>query len=160
MHNRSDEINNLLNPAFCGAVYVAMVDGYNSKSESNIPIYLPYVLMPIILHKDSRNTIPSTAITKFHSWIQSKEQVKIGLHKRVKSLEPFISEAMLFLSGQGLLMIDDLGAIELTSKTKINKIIKNSESISEYIRKAKTLGTICGNTHSDSTILALLGLQI
>jgi ABC-three component (ABC-3C) system Middle Component 3 len=160
MHKRSTETRNLLNPAFCGLIYASIVDGYNSKSEGAIPFYLLYILMPIVLHKESRQTIPKSSLTKFLTWIQQSEQIKIGLPERAISLKPFVSEAAIFLHGQGHIESDQKLGIRTTNTTKIKNIVKKSESIKEYTRKAKTLGAMCGKNNSDLSILALLGVRL
>jgi hypothetical protein len=160
MSERSMETNNLLNPAFCGLVYASIVEGFNSKSITTIPFYLPYILMPIVLHKESRLQIPSTTATKFHSWIQNAEQIKIGLPERARSLKPFVSEAATFLHGQGHIESDETLGIKIKELRKMKKIISESEATTEYTRKAKILGAICGKNNSDLSILALLGVQL
>ena len=160
MEHKSIETKNLLNPAFCGLVYASLVDGYNSKSKKSIPFYLPYILLPIVLHKESRFKIPSTSISKFHIWLQQSEEIKIGLKNRSKNLKPFVSNAALFLHGQGLISSDDNFRIDIQNHKKLNKIINSSISIKEYTKKAKTLGAICGKTNSNTTLLALLGVTL
>lgn len=160
MLDRSTEIRNLLNPAFCGLIYASLVEGYNSKSAVIIPFYLPYILMPIILHKESRLQIPSTSVTKFHVWLQGVEQIKMGLPDRTRHLRPFVSEAAMFLHGQGFIELDKKMGIKIKGQGKMSKILSKSESITEYTRKAKTLGAMCGKNSSDLSILALLGVQL
>lgn len=159
MKNRSTETKNLLNPAFCALVYASIVEGYNSKSSTTIPFYLPYILMPIVLHKESRLQIPATSATKFHAWIQKSEQIKIGLPERARSLKSFVSDATMFLHGQGYIESDEKMGIRINNSGKIKKIINKSESIAEYTRKARTLGAMCGKNNSDISILAILGVQ-
>ena len=159
MRDRSIETRNLLNPAFCGLIYASIVTGYNLKSRSSIPYYLPYILMPIILHKESRLKIPDTSATKFHSWLQNSEEIKIGLAERAVNLKPFVSEAVMFLHGQGHIKSDSEFGISVVKQSSINTMLKNSPMISDYIKKAKTIGAMCGKNNSALTIMALLGVQ-
>lgn len=160
MLERSTETKNLLNPAFCGLIYASIVEGYNSKSTTIIPFYLPYILMPMILHKESRLQIPSTSATKFHIWLQGAEQIKMGLPERARSLKPFVSEAAMFLHGQGFIELDEKLGVKIKKPAEMKKNISKSESTTEYTRKAKTLGAICGKNNSELSILALLGVQL
>lgn len=157
---KSTETKNLLNPAFCGLVYASIVDGFNSKSSTLIPFYLPYILMPIVLHKESRLAIPATSVSKFHIWLQGNEQIKIGLARRIKSLEPYVSDASMFLHGQGYIESTTDFCIKLKKTSTMKKIVNSSESIVEYTTKAQTLGAICGKNNSVLSILALLGVQL
>lgn len=157
---KSAEIENLLNPAFCGVVCVAIVEGYNSKSKTNIPFYLPYILLPIVLHLESRTAIPSTSVTKFHLWIQGHDHLRIGFVERTRNLEQFVSEGMRFLHGQGLIEIDDEANIILTNTAFKNKVLSKSQAISEYVKKAKIIGSMCGKTNSGTAVLAMLGIRL
>ncbi|ATG77171.1 three component ABC system middle component [Pseudoalteromonas sp. 1_2015MBL_MicDiv] len=157
---QNNEISELLNPAFCALLYSSIVDGYNSKALKKIPLYLPYILIPIILHKESRLVLPKTAASKFHLWLQNEPQIVVGLTERVNSLEPYISKSSLLLRGQGIIDLDEDFRVSLIDNKKINKMIKNAEYISEYTFAAKKLGAICGRFNCESTMLALLGIKL
>lgn len=157
---QNTEVGNLLNPAFCSLIYASIVDGYNSKNKKSIPIYMPYILLPIVLHRESREKIPNTSITKFHLWIQSEGQIVMGLDERIKRLKPFVSNSSMFLFGQGLLCLDDDYRLSIKNQKKTKQIINKAEYVAEYTRSAKVLGAICGKFDSDSTILALLGVKL
>ena len=157
---QSIETKNLLNPAFCGLVYASIVEGYNLKSTSSIPFYLPYFLMPIVLHKESRLQIPRTSVSKFHLWIQDTEQIKIGLPERAKNLKPYVSNASMFLHGQGYIKTDANLGVKIVNSKQIKSHINKSQSIENYTRKAKTLGAICGKHNNNLSILVFLGVQV
>ncbi|ELI5735503.1 hypothetical protein RRK63_004246 [Vibrio fluvialis] len=157
---QTNEVTELLNPAFCALIYASIVEGYNSKSKSKIPIYLPYVLMPIVLHKESRRSIPRTTRSKFHIWLQNEPQIVVGLTERVNSLENYVSKGSMLLKSNGFISLDDEFRVLLVNSIKLRKLIRNAEYISEYTDSAKRLGTICGNFNSESTILALLGVNL
>lgn len=159
MVENSLETKDLLNPAFCGLIYASIVEGFNAKSNTPIPFYLPYILMPLVLHKESRLLIPSTSIKKFHGWLHENEQIKMGLAERAKGLKPFVSQAMTFLHGQEYISIDQGSGIRIKNLKKLKAIINKSDSIAEYLIKAKTLGAICGKNNSEISILALLGVR-
>ncbi len=66
--NRSVISANLLNPAFCGEVIRRTIWGYNSNSENEkIPFSLLSLILPIVLHKDTREKMPLRSSTYFHS---------------------------------------------------------------------------------------------
>jgi hypothetical protein len=154
------ETENLLNPAFCATVFLSVVDGYNSKTNTKIPLYLPYILLAIILHKPSRVSIPKTSVTKFQPWIQGNSEVRIGLSNRVRSLKPYVSNALMLLFSDGVISLDDKGDIDIIDVKKAKKIMNFSKDIEMYTKKARTLGTICAKNNSDMTILALLGVSL
>ncbi|APX06736.1 hypothetical protein BWP24_11375 [Vibrio campbellii] len=157
---QTNEITELLNPAFCALIYASIVEGYNSKSKSKIPMYMPYVLMPIVLHKESRGVIPGSARSKFHIWLQSEPQLVVGLTDRINGVERYVSRCSMLLKANGFISFDDEFRIRLEKPSKIRGIIKKSDCVLEYTETAKRLGSICGSFNSDSTILALLGVKL
>tara|TARA_R110001583_G_scaffold170326_1_gene323742 strand:- start:102 stop:572 length:471 start_codon:yes stop_codon:yes gene_type:complete len=149
-----------VHPAFCALLYASLVDGYNSKCKVLIPIYLPYILVPILLHKESRRSLPKTSASKFHKWLQNEPHIVVGLDKRINSLEPYISRSSMFLNAQGLLAVDNEFRISISNRSKFKKMAKDAEYISEYIEAAKNFGEICGKFNSESTMLTLLGVKL
>ncbi|EGR1391767.1 hypothetical protein ACCF70_000683 [Vibrio parahaemolyticus] len=157
---QTNEVTELLNPAFCALVYASIVEGYNSTSKSKIPIYMPYILMPIVLHKDSRRVIPTSTRSKFHIWLQNEPQITIGLTDRINSIESHVSKGSMLLNSHGFISMDDESRIFLKRKQHLKNMIEQSEFISEYTNSAKRLGSICGRFNSESTALALLGVKL
>ncbi|WGS60302.1 three component ABC system middle component [Vibrio lentus] len=157
---QTNEVTELLNPAFCALIYASIVDGYNSKSKLKIPMYMPYVLMPVVLHKESRRAIPGTSRSKLHIWLQNEPQITIGLTDRINNLESYISRGSMILKSNNFMVLDENFRISLKNKRKLQTMIKESEYISEYTNRARCLGNICGSFNSESTLLALLGVKL
>ena len=56
---RPFEIRNLFNPAFCGVVLYRALCGYEEREPRGIPFSLSLLVLPLCLHKDSREVISS-----------------------------------------------------------------------------------------------------
>ncbi|MDO9326623.1 MAG: DUF6521 family protein, partial [Methanoregula sp.] len=62
---RCIEEANLFNPAFLSVIAHQCVKGYEDESGSNVPYILPFLIAPLILHKNTRDNLPSSIATKF-----------------------------------------------------------------------------------------------
>lgn len=57
---RTPEIANLLNPSFCAILLYSATFEYQKKAKNNsMPFPLLYLVLPIILHKSTRNRVNS-----------------------------------------------------------------------------------------------------
>lgn len=94
--NRPKEEANLLNPAFCCAILTSAVVGYSTQEPQGMPFPLAFIIMPIILHKQTREAIPPNARTSLPTWMQQHTSLQIQFPERVVALIPFVKEAILF----------------------------------------------------------------
>ena len=54
---RPIEIRNLFNPAFCGLVLFRSFCGYDEEDPRGMPFSLALLILPLCLHKDSRDVL-------------------------------------------------------------------------------------------------------
>ena len=114
---RTPEIANLLNPSFCAILLYSAIFEYQKKAKNNMPFSLLYLVMPIVLHKNTRNRVNSRE--NMVVWLQRNPDVLIGFADRAKSLIGFTNEAIEFLLFQGNCEIIDggLSIIKTVSKS-------------------------------------------
>jgi hypothetical protein len=105
---RSIEEANLLNPAFLGLVIRQCVIGYCEVKPEGAPYPIPFLAVPLALHKGTRKSLPKSVTTKFATWITRPEgsRAKIGYPKRATGLNPYVRESILFLCRENLLSIE------------------------------------------------------
>lgn len=158
--SRPPEVANLLNPAFCSVLLFDTVKQYQSEGFDGLPYPLSFLVLPIILHKNTRQSLPKTRSTKMSAWLQDKSFVKIGFAKRARLTVPFTNEAILYgvhgqvlsLSNEGLLMV---GSSTISPPKRGNL----DDEIFEYREKAKFLGKWFSDVGSVSTIYAQWGIK-
>lgn len=71
--NRPPEIAALLNPAFCGFLISTGLDAYTKNVNEGAPYAFPFVMLPLILHKPTRQIFPRSYRTAFSTWITNAE---------------------------------------------------------------------------------------
>ena len=89
---RTREIAYLLNPAFCGRILYTTIRAYNEKSHRAFPFPLVYLVLPLVLHKETRAIISSR--THLHIWVQQNPQLLIDFPRRASELIPITNEAV------------------------------------------------------------------
>jgi len=63
--NRPPEIAALLNPAFCGFLMSTGLDAYTQNVNEGAPYAFPFVMLPLVLHKPTRQAFPRSSRTAF-----------------------------------------------------------------------------------------------
>ncbi|TYQ16952.1 UNVERIFIED_CONTAM: hypothetical protein Cloal_3541 [Acetivibrio alkalicellulosi] len=138
--DRSKEVAFLLNPAFCGRIIYNSIKKYSDLTHRAFPFPLTYLILPLVLHKNTRDLINSR--TQMLIWVQRYPETLIDFPKRTRELVPISNEALELLLQTGLLQITNNGELEIVqtikalSKTKYtNEEIKDCISKSEHIAK-------------------------
>lgn len=151
---------NLLNPAFCGEVLRITITAYNNNgTNEKFPFSLIYLILPLVLHKKTREHMPIRSSTYFHHWVEENEFLFIDFADRVKGLKEYTRESLMFLLKQNAADLTDDGNI-IISKYRKKKISKDSHSeISQIFRKAELLGKWFHLTGNEQTIYMFLKIR-
>lgn len=156
-NKRVPEIAYLLNPAFCSSIIYHVVLEYQKKTKRAFPITLVYLILPIILHKSTRERI--TSRTNMVVWIQRNPDVLVGFPSRAKSLVPYANESVEFLLQQKILQITDgeLSVVKTLSKSRIEAI--TDQEIRECYNKAENVGRWFTQMGAEENIYAIWGVK-
>lgn len=155
-HQRTKEIAYLFNPAFCGEIIRLSIKAYQKVNSEGMPISLAFLVLPIILHKNTRINLP-TAKKYLHAWIQENPEVLIGFSDRASELVQISREAILFLLQKDLIVIQNSC---LKVKNYRRKNVEGLEGeASECFNKALTLGTLLSKAGTHSSIYAMFGVK-
>ena len=91
---RTHEVAYLLNPAFCGRILYSTIKTYNEILNRAFPFPLIYLVLPLVLHKQTRINISSR--TQLLVWVQKYSQLLIDFPRRTRELVPISNEAIEF----------------------------------------------------------------
>lgn len=149
--NRATEIAYLLNPAFCGRIIYHAIETYQKESKRPMPFPLVYLILPMVLHRKTRERIKS--VTQMQIWLQRNPEMLIGFADRVKNMVPITNEALEFLMQGGIVTLTNNAELELTQLFKslssskhtndeIKDCISKSSSVAKWFAKAGTVETI------------------
>jgi hypothetical protein len=152
------EIKNLFNPVFLTTVLGTSVGAYQSKSKKGFPYVLSFLLLPLVLHKKTRDTIPNSANASLHKWINQNQQIKIDIENRISGLSEKIKKSIILGSNYGFFKFSEDGRIILLTKMKYDVIIDSQSEVKSILKKAHVLGKLFSSMDAVE-IFALLGVR-
>lgn len=154
---RPVEVANLFNPAFCAVLLQYSIRGFQSKQHGGMSYPLVFLILPIVLHLYTRQTLPNTTASKMHIWLQEHPEVRIGFVERTRELVPYTKEALIFGIQAGVIVTMPDGNL-----TWVKKSLRKSESGSEleYLQeRARFLGKWFAQFEESSNIFTMWGIR-
>src|SRR5438067_1970578 len=86
----------LLNPAFCCTVISTAVSNFVDTSTNGMPLPIAFMVLPILLHKPTRDRLPANTRTSMPAWLQENASARVLFYERLISLKPHTREAIQF----------------------------------------------------------------
>ena len=160
-HERSQEEQALLNPAFCSLLLWCAAHGYASVNQSGLSFEEAFLILPMVLHRTTREALPRGTSTSLAVWINSNPLAQGKIATRAKLLVEFTKEGMFFGGTHGLISIDE-GKLRANEDLRltINRSFQGaSDEVRLCARRAEFVGKWFGQTGSGSTVLALIGVR-
>ncbi|WP_143529999.1 three component ABC system middle component [Salibaculum halophilum] len=105
--NRTPEERSLFNPAFLGALIFDFTKEHQKSRADGTPLTYTALALGLALHKPTRERLPSSTITSMYEWIQSNEDLRIGLDGRISGVMPYFREAFMFMLGREMISFAD-----------------------------------------------------
>lgn len=163
-NERSPEVATLLNPAFCGLLLYLGVKAYSQEINEGVPYAFPFIMLPLVLHKQTRDNLPRSVSTTFSSWITKEKNilVKANFPKHASHLSPYIKEALIFAVNSEALQIMEKGQLMVTNKkvkVKESDFLPTKE-VEDCMKKSTMCGKWFARTRDFKTSLALLGVKL
>jgi hypothetical protein len=158
---RSIEERSLLNPCFCANLLWHAAGGYSDESDGLISLAEAFVVLPIVLHRVTRLSLPRDTRTSLAVWLQNYPLARVRISSRAQSLVPFTKEALMFAGVHEFIAIlpDGLKA-GAGQKTAVNRTLRqSSDEVRECAKRARFVGRWFAKAGDSSTVLAMLGVQ-
>ncbi len=149
----------LLNPAFVGTLLWSCARAYKATADQAQPYALSFLVAPVVLHKRTRESLPTTTRTSLVSWVGENPRTVVGFAERARSLVPLVKEAVLFACIGGLLQVQgSLVVAEARPRTMGSFEREASNEVKACIRKAEFLGKWFALSGDYTTVMALWGV--
>lgn len=151
----------LLNPAFCGVLLHETVRGYGSQRTAGMPYPLAFLVLPLVLHRATREALPRTTRTSLAVWLDENPTVRVGFAPRTKSLVPFTRESLLFGTTHGMLRAvgENLQSAKQLRRRATFKREHATDEVSFCMSRAEFLGKWLARAGKPGTIFALWGIR-
>ncbi|MBN9167704.1 MAG: hypothetical protein BGO98_11170 [Myxococcales bacterium 68-20] len=160
-HARSLEERNLLNPGFCSTLLWHAALGYASERKAAMAIELSFLVLPFVLHQQTRESLPRNITTSLATWLIEHPIVRTRLGERAASLKPFTREALVFGGSHGLLSLSADGVrANADMKKRVAAGLKpTSDEVRACAKRAEFLGKWLERAGGIETVMALLGVR-
>ncbi len=156
---RPFEIANLLNPAFCSVLVYATVKDFENERKQGMPFALTLLILPLVLHKPTRETLPQTTRTQFQQWVKEQpEEFSLLFAARTRQLLPYSKEALTFGMQRYILEIDESGNV-VCGKGHVNIARVVELPIAALIENSKLLGRWFAKEEHETVIFKTLGIR-
>jgi Family of unknown function (DUF6521) len=155
----SEEARNL-NPAFCGELIFRTVSEYVRLRQDPFSFPLSFVVLPIALHKPTRDILPGNASAALAGWIAERSPFLVEFPERTLRLVPVTREGLLFMFQHKVLGWDAGGLVP--GERPIGRSSRPSQvtdDVAEARSAAALLGRWFANQGSPSSIMLGLGVS-
>lgn len=158
---RPREEAHLLNPAFCCLGITAAVVGYQGVASRGLPLALAHMVLPIALHKATRDLLPRDRRTSLPLWIQDNASVRVLFYERLLSLKSFTNEAIIFGCRKGWFRLrDDASLVTDRTEAAIRRAYRVlGDEPKDCAIKAVFIGKWLASAGSPATAMALWGIH-
>lgn len=158
-NDRPPEIAHLFNPAFCALLIRDGVSGFMESRPGGMPYPLVFLLLPIVLHKATRESLPATIATKMHPWIQQHQEARVGFSARCAAVAGHTREAILFAANGTQLTFSRDGALQ-APRLRSRRLPWPPDSESATCRqRARFVGRWLASAGDVATIFAMWGVR-
>lgn len=152
------EIRNLFNPAFCGLILFRALHGYEEEDARGMPFSLSLLVLPLCLHKDSREVIANSPRSYLLKTVEKNRQVVEGFANRVTQMLPYAFEGFGLLMERGCVAIADEGRLE-TVPRKVRKAVTGTDETIACQRVARIVGREFARIADRVTVYTTFGIR-
>jgi hypothetical protein len=155
---RPFEIRNLFNPAFCALVLFRALQGYEEEDANGMPFSLSLLVLPLCLHKDSREVIANNSRSYLLKVTEKNPQVQVGFASRATLMMPYALEGFGLLMERGCISIVPDGRIK-SVPDKVRKSVKGTDETVSCQRVARTVGREFARIADRATVYTTFGIR-
>ena len=147
----------LLNPALMAAIIAAAASGYDRETQSALPWPLSFVIAPMVLHRGTRDAMPSSLATHLGVWVSRQPVLRAGLPPRAQSLVGPVREGLRFGLRHGLLTNEPGGGLRPAVSRLRPPDVGDLRAV---LTKAVFAGRWVSRSDQPATVFALLGVTV
>lgn len=155
---RPFEIRNLFNPAFCGLVLFRALHGYEEENTQGMPFSLSLLVLPLCLHKESRDVIGRSPRAYLLRIIEDNQQIMVGFAERVTQMLPYAFEGFGLLMDRGCISVATDGRMQTVAK-RVRKAIDGTEETIACQKVARIVGREFARVADRVTIYTTFGVR-
>lgn len=155
---RPFEIRNLFNPAFCGLVLSRALQGYEEEEVRGMPFSLSLLVLPLCLHKDSRELIANSPRSYLLKIAEKNQQIMVGFSNRVTQMLPYALEGFGLLMERGCITVVKDGRIKTVPKM-VRKTVSGTVETVSCQKVARIVGREFARIADRATVYTTFGIR-
>jgi hypothetical protein len=155
---RPFELRHLFNPGFCGLILFRAMQGYEEGDARGMPFSLSLLVLPLCLHKDSREVIAGSPRSYLLKTIEKNPQVQVGFANRVTGMLPYAFEGFGLLMERGCISVAPNGRLQ-TAPEKVRKSMTGTDETKSCQRVARIVGKEFARIADRVTVYTTLGIR-
>ncbi|ELI5738433.1 hypothetical protein RRK58_002439 [Vibrio fluvialis] len=155
---RPFEIKNLFNPAFCGLVLFRAMSGYEEIDPRGMPFSLSLLILPLCLHKDSREVIANNSRSYLLKTTEKNQQIMVGFAERVTHMRLYTLEGFGLLMERGCIVITEDGRIKTVPK-RVRKSLDGTAETVTCQKVARIVGKEFARIADRATVYTTFGIR-
>lgn len=155
---RPFEIRNLFNPAFCGLVLFRALNGYEEEDDRGMPFSLSLLVLPLCLHKDSRESIARSPRSYLLKTAEKNQQIMVGFADRITQMLPYTFEGFGLLMERGCIIVGEGGRIRTVPK-KVRKTVDGTAETVSCQKVARIVGREFARIADRATVYTTFGIR-
>lgn len=149
----------IFNPAFCGELIGRSVGEYHHARGSSLSVVTGFLVLPLTLHKPTREALPGRANTAFAGWVADHASLLAELPERARRLRPISREALLFALSHQLLAIEEGGFVPGAHAIRPNaRVAASTDEVNATRRAASLIGRWFAGQGTETSILQVMGV--
>jgi hypothetical protein len=156
--SRPIEVRNLFNPAFCGLVVMRALKGYEEANKAGMPFSLSLLVLPLCLHKTSREVLSGYYRGYFLKALIENPQLTVGFAQRAATLLPYSLEALGFAMHMGCFNVSNDGRLKTVPRSIRQTLSGTAETVACQ-RVARFVGKQFAEIYDRVTIYSALGVR-
>ena len=154
--DRSKEAAYLFNPAFCCVVLTSSTVSYSIENKVGMPFPLAFIVLPVVLHKQTRKLLPYNTRTSLAAWIERNPISRVQFYERAISLKPFVREAISLGIQREWLSLKSAHLLSNLTNNDVRLFLNQLEGEArECLLRSRLVGKWFANAGSPETVMAL-----
>jgi hypothetical protein len=156
---RNREVANLRNPAFCSLLLRESIVAFQKEKKHGLPYPLSFLILPIVLHKSTRELLPNTTRTKLHVWLEKHPEVHIRFAQHVRRLTPHTRESLTFGLRENIIAFNEDGELILGNRRPKKPAWSKDTEPAICHSKARFLGRWFAQAGDTANIFTMWGIR-
>lgn len=148
----------MFNPALISTTIATAANQYEETSGLAMPWPLAYLVVPLVLHRPTREGLPRTKATSLAKWADDNTVLVSGLPARAQHLAPHVREGLRFGLREGMMEVIGGDALRSLAKPQI-EVRKVEGDLAVIYQASRLIGRVLGRAGSPVDIFATLRVQ-